>query len=302
MESRVAQHGAGWPMDRRQRSAPGSDAVASATGGGASPAERRPVVLIVDDDRDVATALAETLSPELDALATTSARAALAMLDEHDVAVLIADLRMPEMGGVDLLTEAHRRHPQTVGVLITAHADAESAVQAINEARAFAYLVKPWEADAILSFIRRAVDAHRAIRRDVRVQQERELQILDQLSRSAPVPVTAERFGAMPLREGLPDVFDDLLSGYAEAIEHALEQRVYKVDRQVSEALRRLADRLGALRAGPRDVIELHTSGMRRLLAGASAEQADAYAEEGRLLVLELMGHLVSYYRGYSLG
>jgi len=224
------------------------------------------------------------------------------MLDDQEAAVLVADLRMPEMGGIELLTEARRRRPETVRVLMTAHVDARSAVQAINEARAFAYLVKPWETDALLSFIRRAVDAHRAIRRDLRVQQERELQILDQLSRSAPVPVTAERFGAMPLRESLPDVFDDLLSGYVSAIDHALEQRSHKVDRLVSDALRQLADRLGALRAGPRDVIDLHTMGMRRRLANASTEQANAYAEEGRLLVLELMGHLVSYYRGYSLG
>jgi response regulator RpfG family c-di-GMP phosphodiesterase len=259
-------------------------------------------VLIVDDDPHVAAVLAETLEPEFDARVLTSARDALALLDDQEVAVLVADLRMPQMGGIELLSEARRRHPDTVGVLMTAHADARSAVQAINEARAFAYLVKPWDADAVVSFIRRAVDAHRAIRRDVRVQQERELQILDQLSRSAPVPVTAERFGAIPLRESLPDVFDDLLSGYVEAIEHALEQRTYKVDRPVSDALRRLADRLGALRAGPRDVIELHTFGMRRRLASVTTEQADAYAEEGRLLVLELMGHLVSYYRGYSLG
>lgn len=279
-------------MDRSQHSAPRA----------AGPSNGRPVVLIVDDDRDVATALADTLRPDLDARALISPRDALASLDDQDVAVLISDLRMPEMSGVELLTEARRRHPATIGVLITAHADAESAVQAINQARAFAYLVKPWEADAMVSFIRRAVDAHRTIRRDVRVQQERELQILDQLSRSAPVPVTAERFGSLPLRESLPDVFDELLSGYAEAIEYALEQRVYKVDRAVSEVLRGMADRLGALRAGPRDVIELHTFGMRRRLANATAEQADAYAEEGRLLVLELMGHLVSYYRGYSLG
>jgi hypothetical protein len=201
-----------------------------------------------------------------------------------------------------LLTEARRRHPEVVGVLLTAHADAQTAVQAINEARAFGYLLKPWENDAILGFLRRAVEAHRLLRRDARAAQERELRVLDQLSRSVPVPVTAERFGALPLRESLPDVFGDLLDRYAEIIDLAFEQRVYKVDRPLSDGLRRLSDRLGALKAGPRDVIELHTFGMRRRLAAATSDQTEAYAEEGRLLVLELMGHLVSYYRGFSLG
>jgi hypothetical protein len=85
-------------------------------------------------------------------------------------------------------------------------------------------------------------------------------------------------------------------------IEQAFEQRIYKVDHLVSDALHQLAGRLGALRAGPRDVVELHTTVMRRRLATVTAEQAEAYGEEGRLLVLELMGHLVSYYRGYALG
>jgi FixJ family two-component response regulator len=259
-------------------------------------------VLIVDDDQAVGSTLAETLQPEFDAFAVTSPRAALGVLDRREVAVLVSDQRMPEMSGVALLTEARRRHPEVVGVLLTAHADARSAVQAINEARAFGYLLKPWDIDEIVGFLRRAVEAHRLLRRDVRAQQERELRTLDQLSRSVPVPVTAERFGALPLRESLPEVFDDLLDRYTETIELAIEQRVYKVDRPVSDGLRRLSDRLGALKAGPRDVIELHTVGMRRRLAIASAEQTDAYAEEGRLLVLELMGHLVSYYRGFSLG
>jgi FixJ family two-component response regulator len=280
-------------MDRSHHSSPGSDASRDAD---------RPFVLIVDDDPDVASALAETLRPELESVVVTSPRAALAMLDRREVAVLVSDQRMPEMSGVALLTEARRRHPDVVGVLLTAHTDARTAVQAINEARAFGYLVKPWENDAILAFLRRAVDAHRSLRRDARAQQERELRILDQLSRSAPAPITAERFGALPLREALPDVFDDLLGRYTELVDLAIEQRAYKVDHPVSDGLRRLADRLGALKAGPRDVIELHTLGMRRLLASATVAHTDDQAEEGRLLVLELMGHLVSYYRGFSLG
>ena len=70
----------------------------------------------------------------------------------------------------------------------------------------------------------------------------------------------------------------------------------------MSEALRELADRLGAVRAGPRDVVDLHTVVLRQRLATATVEQAAAYGEEGRLLLLELMGDLVSYYRGYALG
>jgi FixJ family two-component response regulator len=266
------------------------------------PAPDQPVILVVDDDPDVAQALEDTLRLEFEVVTVTAPRSALSALDDPRVAVLLADQRMPDMDGVELLTEARRLRPDVVGILITAYADVGTAIQAINEARTFGYLAKPWDADELLSFLRRAVDAHRVLRHDRRAQHERELRILDQFSRAAPAPVTGHRFGAAPLREGLPDLFDELCRQYADLVEHAFEQRVYKVEHPISDALHGLADRLGGLRAGPRDVVDLHTVVMRRRLTGASADQADAYAEEGRLLILELMGHLVSYYRGYSLG
>jgi len=259
-------------------------------------------VLVVDDDPSVAEALADTLRPEFEVLVVTAPGAALAALDNHDVAVVIADQRMPAMDGVDLLAEARRRHPDVVGVLATAYADVATAVQAINEAHAFGYVAKPWDADELLILVRRAMDAHRARRRDLHGQQQRELRALEQFSRTVPAPVTARRFGATPLREGMPAAFDELSRQYAALIEQAFEQRIYKVDNFVSDGLRGLADRLGALRAGPRDVVELHTVVMRQRLATAAPEQVEAYGEEGRLLILELMGHLVSHYRGYALG
>jgi response regulator RpfG family c-di-GMP phosphodiesterase len=238
-------------------------------------------------------------------LAVTRPEAALAELAHSDVSVLLADQRMPGMDGVELLAAARQRHPVVIGVLITAYADIDAAVQAINEARAFAFLEKPWDTDELLVVVRRAVEANRALRRqrgELRDQHQRELAGLEELSRSAPAPVTAQRFGAAPLRERAPDQFDDLLRRYTELLEHAVEERIYRVDHHISDALGSLADELGRLRAGPRDVVNLHTAGLKRRLATVRTDEAEAYTEEGRLLLLELMGHLVSYYRGYALG
>src|SRR5688500_4101994 len=277
--------------DRVEAASAVADGVVAAEGSASTP----PFVLVVDDDPSVAEALAATLRPVLEVLAVTSPAAARSALGVHDSAVLIADQRMPAMGGVDLLAEARRRHPDAVGILATAYADIATAVQAINEAHAFGFVAKPWDADELLILVRRALDAHRARRRDRLEQQQRELRVLEQFSRSAPAPVTARRFGATSLREGMPAAFDELLRQYAALIEQAFEQRIYKVDHGVSDGLRGLADRLGAMRAGPRDVIDLHTIVMRQRLATASPEQGEAYGEEGRLLILELMGHLVSH-------
>jgi response regulator RpfG family c-di-GMP phosphodiesterase len=191
-------------------------------------------------------------------------------------------------------------------VLITAHADIDAAMQAINEARAFAFLTKPWNTDELLAVVRRAVDAHHVLARQrgvsMRVHQ-RELANLELLSiTAAPAPLTAQSFGASALHERDPESYAELLQGYAEALEQSFEQRIYRVDNHISDTLVALADRLGRLRAGPRDVVDLHTTALKRRLATVVNEEAEAYAEEGRLLILELMGHLVSYYRLYTLG
>ena len=68
------------------------------------------------------------------------------------------------------------------------------------------------------------------------------------------------------------------------------------------ENLYNIAEELGYLRAGPRDVVELHSSALKRKTGVVSHVKAQAYVEEGRVTLLELMGHLVSYYRTYSLG
>jgi hypothetical protein len=104
------------------------------------------------------------------------------------------------------------------------------------------------------------------------------------------------------LRESLPDLFAELAQGYGDLIERALEQRHYKVTHPLSEELRDLSERLGVLKAGPRHVIEIHHAVLTAKRQGAPPARVQAYLEEGRLLLLELLGDLVSYYRRYSLG
>ena len=128
-------------------------------------------------------------------------------------------------------------------------------------------------------------------------QLERELRSLDRISGSPGSAVTAKTFGLMPLREGQPDTFNDLVQGYADLMDLALEERAYKIEHNTSETIRSLAEQLGFLKAGPRDIVEIHTSALKTKSSGATFQKAQAYAEEGRPMVLELMGYLAAYYR-----
>jgi hypothetical protein len=129
----------------------------------------------------------------------------------------------------------------------------------------------------------------------------RELDLLRQFPRAPQATVAARSLGLLPLRESLPDLFEELVEHYGELLDLALEQRVYKVNYQLSESLRALGDQLGFLKAGPRDVVQIHHTALQQKATNVALSKARAYIEEGRLLILELMGNLVSYYRNYTL-
>lgn len=133
-------------------------------------------------------------------------------------------------------------------------------------------------------------------------QREREIRSLLELAHPPQAAVTASIFGLVPLRESVPSTFEEIVQRYNELIDLALEQRAFKIDHRVSEHLRAMANQLGFLKAGPRDLIDIHSTVLERKGGSTHPLKAQAYVEEGRLMVLELMGYLVSYYRSFSIG
>lgn len=88
-----------------------------------------------------------------------------------------------------------------------------------------------------------------------------------------------------------------LAPGYAALLERALDERTYHGGRGVSAEVRTLAERLGDAGAGPREVIELHTIALQSRQVTLSPPRWRSLVEESRVVLLELMGGLVLYYR-----
>jgi thioredoxin reductase (NADPH) len=111
-------------------------------------------MLTVDDDPEVLRAIERDLrghyAERYRVMRANSGSAALTTLRElkarnNPVALLLADQRMPQMDGVGFLTQAMDIHPQAKRALLTAYADTNAAIDAINEARVHYYLMKPWD-------------------------------------------------------------------------------------------------------------------------------------------------------------
>ena len=114
----------------------------------------RPILLAVDDDVSVLEAVVQDLRRQygntyrvMRAAGGQAALDTLAQLKSRDepVALIISDQRMPGMTGVELLERARDIYPEARRVLLTAYADTEAAIRAINSARIHYYLNKPWD-------------------------------------------------------------------------------------------------------------------------------------------------------------
>ena len=121
-----------------------------------------PSVLIVDDDPNVARALwRELRTAGFSAAAATDAPSALRHLERTPVDVLMSDLMMPNVDGVELLTEVRRRWPGVMRVAITGSIDAQPIVQALNAGGISMCFSKPWNGPAVARSLRDEVDRRR---------------------------------------------------------------------------------------------------------------------------------------------
>jgi putative nucleotidyltransferase with HDIG domain len=97
-------------------------------------------------------------------LCATSGEEALSLLAQHDVALLITDLRLPCMTGTELLEQAAQLRPHMVRLMLTAHADAEALADAINRGQVYRYAKKPWDDEDLRLTVVRALQHHEVIR------------------------------------------------------------------------------------------------------------------------------------------
>ena len=113
-------------------------------------------ILVVDDEAAIRYSLRELLTDaENDVTEAEHGPAALTILSEQGVDLVISDLRMPGMDGLELLEQVRRDHPHALFILMTAYGDERTAVQALQMG-AFHYVPKPFDNDEIRAVVQRA--------------------------------------------------------------------------------------------------------------------------------------------------
>ena len=132
-------------------------------------------------------------------------------------------------------------------------------------------------------------------------QHEKELADVDKLVKSPKRDTITKLFGFAPLSVTLPEVFNDLLNRYCFLLNEAVKDYKKGEDHSVSDEISFIGKQLGFLKAGPSDLLELHSKAMKLKTKETSFDEIQTCREAGRKLVLELMSCLATYYRNSPL-
>jgi putative two-component system response regulator len=116
-------------------------------------------LLVVDDDPDVLATLTRSFRKGYKTLSANGGEAALDILNTQSVDLIICDQRMPNVGGVEVLTHALKVQPEAIRILLTGYTDVESLLACVNDAHIYKYVTKPWIPDELNFTVVRALES-----------------------------------------------------------------------------------------------------------------------------------------------
>lgn len=133
-------------------------------------------ILVLDDDKLVTSSLKSLMALEgfVDVVFFNEPDLALDYLNNNHRDVIISDFMMPQMNGIEFLSQAKKLYPNSSMILLTGYADKENAIKAINEVGLYKYIEKPWDNDELILNIKNAYERSKLI--DTLEEKNKELQ------------------------------------------------------------------------------------------------------------------------------
>ncbi len=230
---------------------------------------------------------------------------ALDALEKSTFDAVLLDMGLPDSQGEETFLKLHKNFPDIPVLVLTGNEDENQAVGAIRGG-AEDYIGKSQLHESLLNTsIVFAVERNRLRKQqEQRKHQEvidREMLELVRLSTPETTAITARMYSGSPLSEIASAEFKAAVSEFLDLLDLALEKRAYKTKEadDTPERLRDLGIQIGFLRGGARDVVDIHIAALKKRVGSGNSSREQAFLEEGRLMVLELMGHLASYYRSF---
>ncbi len=182
-----------------------------------------PKILIVDDELNILRSLRRLLEDEeLNITTASSGKEALRVMnDKKDIAVIVSDMCMPGMTGVELLEEAKKILPDTVRIMLTGYSDIKVAIAAINRGGAYRYISKPWNDEEFICVIKDAVKKYHLTKENQRLSEivSKQNEALKQWNMKLAKIVQEQTVDIVAKSQRLKENFDDTIIAFSKLLE-----------------------------------------------------------------------------------
>lgn len=156
-------------------------------------------LLIIDDEPNVCDSVHDLLRREFRVLKAHSADEGYQLMQQEEVHIVMSDQRMPQISGVELLTNMKSRYPQAIRMLFTGFADLESIVAAINQGHVFQFLKKPWQPEELETAVRQAAIEYDRLTVDAEERERLRTEVSSLHSRVTALENEVRRLTGLPL-------------------------------------------------------------------------------------------------------
>ena len=153
-------------------------------------------ILVVDDEDHIIRTITKTLILDgHNVLSSQSGEEGLSLLAQNIIDLVISDLEMPGMNGLEFLQKVRIDYPHILTILLTGHGNLETALQAINEAGVYKFILKPWNTNDLRITVKRALELQKLTMERDSLQREvvRQEVALRELERENPGITKVER-------------------------------------------------------------------------------------------------------------
>ena len=182
-----------------------------------------PKILIVDDEINILRSLRRLLADEdCDITTASSGKEALRVInDKKDIAVIVSDMCMPGMTGVELLEEARNILPDSIRIMLTGYSDIKVAMAAINRGGAYRYIAKPWDDEEFICVIRDAVKRYNLLKENQRLSEivSKQNEALKQWNLKLARIVQEQTVEIVNKSQRLKENFDDTIIAFSKLLE-----------------------------------------------------------------------------------
>jgi response regulator RpfG family c-di-GMP phosphodiesterase len=124
------------------------------------PEESKHLILLVDDEPEILESLRGLLRMEFQVRLAESGLEALHVMKHEPIQVVMTDQRMPEMTGVELLSQVRGGWPDAIRMVFTGYSDVKAVIDAVNHGHIFRYITKPWDPDELRAVLHQACDEY----------------------------------------------------------------------------------------------------------------------------------------------